>query len=194
MQAVEIILQHVLKTITLTTQEQDYFISLLEYKKVKRKQVLLSEGESNRYTNFVVSGCFRLYSIDKNGIEHVVQFAIRDWWISDFYSFITGNPSKFSIDAQEDGEVLRLSKENLNKLYENVPVFERFFRILAENTYVAYQQRTLYNIGHTAKERYLMFKQKYPKFVYRIPQNQVASYLGISPEFLSKIKKKLAEK
>lgn len=194
MTASELITQHVLKTISLNAEEQDYFISLLEFKKVKRKQTLLSEGEKNRYLNFVISGCFRLFRIDKNGMEHVVQFAIKEWWISDAYSFLRGKPAKFLIDAQEDGEILRLSKENLDKLYERVPKFERFFRILAENTYLAYQQRTLNNIGHSAKERYLLFKEKYPKFVYRIPQNQIASFLGISPEFLSKIKKNLGDK
>jgi len=122
------------------------------------------------------------------------MFAVEDWWTGDLYSFLTQTPATFNIDALEDTEVLQISKPNLEKLYESVPKFERFFRFQFQNAFVAQQQRIMQSLSFTAEERYLHFINKYPQLEQRIPQKQVAAYLGITPEFLSMLRRKLAKK
>lgn len=189
----ELIYKNISRIITLTEAEQQRFSSILESKKVNKKQLIHSEGEICNHINFVVKGCFRLYNTDEKGVEHVVQFASEDWWIGDVASFITQSPGVFNIESLESSEILRVSKSNIDKLYIDIQKFERYFRILAENTYIGYQKRTYYNIGSSAADRYLYFKKAYPGFIKRVPQSQVASYLGVTPEFLSKLKKSLGE-
>ena len=193
MNGIELIAKNTSRIITLTEAEQQRFFSILESKKVKKKQLIHSDGEICNHINFVVKGCFRLYNTDEKGVEHVVQFASEDWWIGDVASFITQSPGVFNIESLESSEVLRISKSNIDKLYVDIPKFERYFRVLAENTYIGYQRRTHYNIGSSATDRYLHFKKTYPGFIKRVPQSQVASYLGVTPEFLSKLKKSLGE-
>ena len=193
MNGLDLIAKNVNRIIKLSDTEQQRFFSVLENRKVKKKQYLHNDGEICNYINFVSKGCFRLYNTDEDGVEHVVQFAIENWWISDVASFLTQSRGVYSIHALENSEVLRISKSNLDKLYIDIPKFERYFRILSENTYIGYQRRTSYNIGASAEDRYLYFKKTYPVFFKRIPQHQIASYLGITPEFLSKLKKSLGE-
>jgi len=138
---------------------------------------------------FVTKGILRSYTVDKNGFEHVLQFAPPGWWIADMYSLITQQPGSLSIDAVEDSDVLLLPKQELDKLYNEIPAFERFFRILAENALVTFQQRLIDNLSLTAKERYANFCKRYPLLIERLPQKQVASYIGVTPEFLSKMLK-----
>lgn len=181
------------KFIPLSVSEKALIASYLRERKVKKGQFLVHEGAVSRCTNFVTAGSIRTYFIDQNGQEHIVQFAIEGWWISDLNSFIQQVPATFNVQAIEDSVVLELPFESLEKLYEQVPQLERYFRIVTQRAFVAFQQRVVQNISMTAEDRYLAFQQKYPKIELRIPQRLVASYLGISAEFLSKIKKRLKE-
>lgn len=183
-----IIIAHTRKFIDLNVEEQEYFLSLLQEKKLARKEFFLHENEVSERTAFVLSGCLRAYSIDENGIEHILQFAPQNWWITDMFSVLSGKPGHLNIDAIEDTEVFILNKKDQEKLYEAVPKFERYFRILVENSTVASRQRVLDNLELSAKERYGKFCSTYPTLINSIPQKQIASYIGVTPEFLSKMK------
>lgn len=189
----DLILKNVSKHIQLDENEIAYFTSLLAETVVKKKQFLLRKDDICRYENFVVSGCLRVYSIDEEGNEHIVMFAIDDWWTSDMYSFLTQTPAKFYIDALEDTTVLQMSKANMELLFEKVPKFERFFRVMMQNAFIAQQQRIDHSLSLTAEERYLFFLNKYPLMVQKIPQKYLASYLGFTPEFLSMIRRKITK-
>ena len=129
----------------------------------------------------------RSYTIDKNGFEHILQFAPADWWMVDMFSLVTGHPGKLYIDAIDATEVLLLPRKALEKLYVDIPAFERFFRLLAEKALVTFQQRLMDSLSLTAKERYAGFCRLYPSLIECLPQKQVASYIGVTPEFLSKM-------
>lgn len=184
------ILANVSKLIELLPDEEAYFISLLQLKTIKRKDFLLQVGDVCHYETFVCKGCLRSYYIDNNGVEHNTLFAVEGWWTGDLYSLITNNPSRYFIEALEDTEVLQISKSNLDLLYQNVPKFERFFRLLLQNAYVAQEQRIVQNLSSTAEERYASFLKRYPQLGQRITQKHIASYLGITPEFLSMLRRK----
>lgn len=190
----DIILKNIGRYINLDNIEVDFFISLLQSKTIKKKEFLLHADEICRHESFVTNGCLRTYTIDNNGFEHIGQFAIEDWWTGDLLSFLTQTPATFFIDALEDTEVLQISKHNLETLYERVPKFERFFRILFQNSLVTQIQRVNQNISNTAEERYVNFIKKYPQQEQRIPQKYIASYLGITPEFLSVLRRKSVKK
>ena len=183
-----IIIQHTQKFIQLTEEEQEYFLSLLQEKRLPKKTFFLRENEACNSTAFVLSGCLRAYSVDEQGIEHILQFAPQNWWITDMFSVLSGKPAQLNIDALEDAEILILGKKEQEELYKNVPKFERYFRILIENSTVASRQRVLDNLELSAKERYAKFCNTYPTLTNTIPQKQVAAYIGVTPEFLSKMK------
>lgn len=187
------IVNNVLKHIKLGEDEIQYFTSLLENQKVQRKDFLLKEGQQCDKIYYVQSGVLRAYFRDREGNDNIIMFALSDWWITDMNSFITGNKAMLHIDALEDSNVLVLHKDDLEKLYVNVPAFEKFFRIIMQNSYIREQLRTIQNLALPAEERYLNFLKKYPQVVERVPLKQIASYLGITPEFLSVIRKKLAQ-
>lgn len=182
------IIQHTQKFITLDEQEQEYFLSLLQEKKLQRKEFLLHEGAVCEHSAFVLSGCLRAYSVDENGVEHILQFAPQNWWITDMFSILSGKPAHLNIDALEESEVLILSKSNQELLYEKVPKFERYFRILIQNSTVASRQRVLDNLELSAKERFAKFCKTYPSLINSLPQKQIAAYIGVTPEFMSKMK------
>lgn len=188
------ILANVSKLIELLPDEEAYFISLLQLKTIKRKDFLLQTGDVCHYETFVCKGCLRSYYIDNEGVEHNTLFAVEGWWTGDLYSLITNNPSRYFIEALEDTEVLQISKSNLDLLYQNVPKFERFFRLLLQNAYVAQEQRIVQNLSSTAEERYASFLKRYPQLGQRITQKHIASYLGITPEFLSMLRRKTMER
>ena len=188
-----LLLESLEKHIPLSENDKKLIVSCLRERKVKKGQFLVHEGAVSRCTNFVNEGSVRTYFIDHNGQEHIVQFAIEGWWISDLNSFIMQTPATFNVQAIEDCVILELSFDSLEMLYEKVPKMERYFRVVTQRAFVAFQQRIVQNISMTAEDRYLAFQQKYPKIELRIPQKLVASYLGISAEFLSKIKKRLKE-
>ncbi|MDX2046862.1 MAG: Crp/Fnr family transcriptional regulator [Chitinophagaceae bacterium] len=186
--------KNISKYIQLTENEFEYFSSLVKPRRLRKKQFILEEGEICNHECFVNSGCLRQYYLDEKGQEHIIQFAIADWWISDQYSFLTGLPSGNFIDALETTEVLMISKPDLEKLYNTIPKFERFFRIAFQNSYVALQRRILSGLTQTAVERYLDFSKRHPDIEQKVPQHQVASYLGITPESLSRIRKQLSRR
>ena len=189
-----LILNNISKHITLSKEEEVFFTSLLQNSKLKRKEFLLHEGDICRYNFFVVSGCLKVYSIDKKGFEHVVNFAPSDWWTGDLASLVSQKPGTTNIVAMEDSEVLLLSKSNQEILYHEVQKFERFFRILTENSLVAYRQRFIDSISLITEEQYKNFCQKYPTLLNRLPQKEIAAYLGVTPEFLSKMKSQMFRK
>lgn len=186
--AFDLILSNIQKHIDLTDTEKEIFLSLLELKKIKKKQFWVHEGQISTVTAFVNDGCMRAYTLDANGFEHILQFAPRDWWIADMYSFITQKPGFLNIDALEDSELVIISKDNLEKLYTEVPKFERFFRIITEKSLVANRQRIIDGLSLTAMQRYANFCKTYPTIINSIPQKQIAAYIGVTPEFLSKMR------
>jgi len=185
------ILNNIAKHIRLTPEEAQHFSSLLEAKTYRAKKMVLSEGAVCHHSIFVTKGCLRGFTTDKNGFEHVLSFAPPDWWMADLYSLITQKPGILNIEALEETEVLLLSKAHQEQLFLDIPAFERYFRLIIENSLVSNQQRIIDNLSLTAEARYEHFCQKYPSLVHCLPQKQIASYIGVTPEFFSKMKKKL---
>lgn len=185
-----IILQNISKHITLTDEEQSYFISLLKEKKYKNKQHITKEGDVCKHISFINKGCCRIYNIDKNGFEHILSFASEDYWIGDLYSIITQKPGMLFIQAMEEMEIIQITKSDLDSLFLKIPKFERMFRILTENAYVVTQNRVMEGLGLSANERFAIFNKKYASIKDKLPQKQIALYLGVTPEFFSRMKKK----
>ncbi len=190
----ELILKNVARHIVLDKNEETFFLSLLEPQSIKRKTLYLEAGKPCKHSAFVVDGALRSFTVDQDGKEHILSFAVADWWISDMYSLLSERPAILNIEAIADSQVLLLSRHNQQVLYERVPKFERFFRILIENALVANQQRLIDNMSSTAEDRYIRFINKYPIIPSCVPQHNIASYLGITPEFLSKIRSRLARR
>lgn len=184
------ILQNIAVHISLTPEEEAYFISLLKEKTFKNKQYITKEGELSKHVYFINKGCCRIFNIDKNGFEHILSFATTSYWVGDLYSLVARKPGRFFIQTMEATEVLYISKDDLDNLYLKIPKFERMFRILAENAYVEYQNRVMQSLSLTAKERYDAFNKKYASIKHLLPQKQIALYLGVTPEFFSRMKKK----
>jgi CRP/FNR family transcriptional regulator, anaerobic regulatory protein len=190
----DLLMESLEKHISLTDEERGLICQVVRERKVKKNQFVVHEGAVQKCTNFLNQGSMRTYFIDTNGQEHIVQFAIEGWWISDLQSFILQVPATFNVQAIEDCDILELPFESLEMLYEKVPKMERYFRVITQRAFVSFQQRVVQNISMSAEDRYMAFKSKYPKIELRIPQRFIASYLGISAEFLSKIKSRLAHK
>ena len=188
------ILENINSHVSLTEKECDFFLSKTSTKKIKAKTVLLSAGEIANCTYFVNSGIIRSFNINDNIIEHVLHFACEGWWIGDMYSYISEKPGNLFIEVIEDAEVVIINKENHQILYNEIPKLERFFRILAENSLVAHQERLMDNLSLTAEERFEKFCSKYPTLIQKVPQKQIASYIGVTPEFFSKMKARLLKK
>lgn len=189
-----ILLNNISDYISLSDAEKDFFISVLQPKKLRRRQYLVQAGDVCRYESYVVKGCLRQYYVDESGQEHTVMIALEDWWTSDMYGLITGKPSLTNIEALEDAELLLIEKNNFEKLLLQVPQFERFFRIKLQRAFVGHQKRIIENMSLPADQRYLNFMEQYPLLEQRIPLKYIASYLGITAESLSRIRKQLAEK
>jgi len=177
----------------LDAEEIEVVKNVFHLRQFKRRQFMLQAGDVCKYNSFVVEGCFRMYMVDDQGKEHNLQFAVENWWMIDMESFYKDTPSKLNIEALEHATVLQITKEDQLKLYVEYPKFNRIFRVLAENALMSLQRRVLHNISSTAEERYLHFIQHYPYFFNRISNVQIASYLGVTPEFLSTIRKKIVK-
>ncbi len=163
-------------------------------KEIRRGKYILEEGAICRHYNFVVNGCFKMFSIDGKGAEHTIQFAVENDWITDIASFHSEKPSSLFIEAIEPSTIVQIEKKELLYFYVNYPKFDRNFRVIIENKFIQLQNRVLQNISASAKERYLSFLDAYPLLANRIPNKQIASYLGITPEFLSSIRRELSTK
>ncbi|MCV9928107.1 Crp/Fnr family transcriptional regulator [Flavobacterium sp. LS1R49] len=175
----------------LDKKECEEVVRLFSQRNIRRKGFLLQEGDFCRHYFFIVSGCFKMFAVDPSGKEHNLQFAAENDWISDLHSFYAHEPSRMHIEAVEPSVILQIQHDDLLYLFVNYHKFDRNFRIITERKYINFQNRILQNISSTAEERYISFTSEYPELVNRIPNTQIASYLGITPEFLSKIRKKI---
>jgi CRP-like cAMP-binding protein len=184
--------QNIAKHISLSDEETETFCNLFLQKLIKKKDFLLRAGEVCRFEGFVTRGLFRVYHIDQNGFDQILYFAVENWWITDIDSFTNGTPSQLFIEALEDSEVLLISKKDKEFAYTNLPEIEKLFRVMTQKTHVALQRRMIDNLSKTADQRYLDFIEKYPQLFQRLSNLQIAAYLGISHEFLSKIRRKIA--
>ena len=190
----EILEKRINEKISLTAEEFDLAKTLFIPKKLRKRQYLLQEGDVCRYLAFVEKGILRSFTVDEKGNEQVIQFALEGWWIADAYSLLTGEPSTQNIDALEDAEVLLLSKQSNEILFDKIPKFERYFRFLMQNNMIALQRRLMGSLTQSAEEKYATLSRNYPDIIQRIPQHMVASYLGVTPETLSRIRKQMSVK
>lgn len=189
---------HVLRSnieqrVLLTAEDWERISSFFKPKFIKKKKDLFRADETHRHIAFVLKGCFRSFSTDLKGKEHTIQFALESYWIGDLMSFLTQQPSQYTIEAIEDSSVLLISKEKLDQLYHEVPIMERYFRILIETAYIATRQRLSGTMQEPAEVRYKKLLTKQPQFIQRIPLTYIASFLGITPESLSRIRKQLID-
>jgi CRP-like cAMP-binding protein len=187
----DLLIANISKHISLTAEEIEFFTSLLKSKSLANGEFLLREGDVSKYESFVVKGCLKTYYLDENGLEHIIDFSIEEWWADDLYSFLTQTPSKSNIKAIEDTDIFRIGKTDLELLYQKIPKFERFFRVLFQNAYITQREQINLALSASARERYLLFIKKKPYAEKRFSQKDIASYLGVTPQFLSSLKKKL---
>jgi len=181
--------------VSLTEEEKQLSRTFFIPKKLRKKQYLLQEGDVSKYVAFVEKGLLRSYTINDKGSEHIMQFAFEGWWIADQFSFLTGVSSEYNIDALEDSELLLLTKQAEEQMLEKIPKFERYFRILLQNSLITTQKRLASSFSQSAEERYNELVKSCPDTLpQRIPQHMLASYLGITPETLSRIRRQLTLK
>lgn len=186
--------QYVNTCVHLSEEQLDLFYGALEKKTVPKKTILLQQGEVCKFEAFIVKGCIKTYFIDKDGFEVILSFATENWWVSDITSFHEQKPSKMFIETLEETVLLLLSPPTKEHLLQQIPALERMFRLMVQRHLGSYQERLFGIIAHTAEERYDKFLEKYPDLSQRIPQHLIASYLGISAEFLSRIRKRKSAK
>lgn len=190
--AVKKALQHIHSSDSLTKGEYAKVSGSLEILKLSKKEILWEPGQIASATYFIAQGCMRSYYYDDKGAEVTLQLGIEDWWISDLYSFLSGKPSRLYLQALEPTTLVGLSKSALESLYSEIPALSHFFRKKIQLAYMALQERLMDNLSIEAYERYVQFRKQYRDIEQRIPQYVVASYLGVTPEFLSALRKKHA--
>src|ERR1041384_544389 len=190
----DVLRKEVGKHISLTDTEFAQTTSFFAPRRLRKGQYLLQEGEVSKHMAFVSAGFLRAYTVDEKGDEHVDQFAFEGWWISDPYSFLTGKPGIYFIDALEDSDLLLIEHDAYENLCATVPKFEHYFRVLLENHLVATHKRLLSTISLPAEQRYLELLQSCPNIPARVALRNIASYLGITPEALSRIRGRLSKK
>jgi CRP-like cAMP-binding protein len=184
-------LDYIKSFINLTIEEEKILLSKVKYRRYLKDQYIVQQGDLCKITNFILSGCTKTFYMDLKGQEHIVMFSVENWWTSDLGSFITQSPADFNVQCIENSEVIQFTYENLEYLYREIPKLERLFRKIIERAFIASQKRIIRNFSLDAKERYKIFKTAYPQIDQRVPQYMIASYLGITKEFLSKIKRQL---
>ena len=185
---------HVKGKVFLSREEQDLIKNYFTPKKLRKKQYLLQEGNVCKYMSFVEKGLLRSYNVDDKGLEHMIQFAWEGWWIADTYSFLSGDSAAYNIDAIEDTELLMITLAHFEEMTLKVPKMERYFRILFQNNIVSKERRLISSNTYSAEEKYIKLAETQPELIQRIPQNLIASYLGITPETLSRIRKNITLK
>jgi CRP-like cAMP-binding protein len=190
----DLLLAHVGRHIQLSPQEKEIFLSLIQFRRIRKRHYIVQQGAVALYETFVSKGCLRAFYIDGHGKEYVVQFAVEDWWTSDLKSFLTQTPADYYVEALEDSEVFQIDFAALEELYTRVPQFNKFFRIIMQRAFIALQQRLVSTHSKSAEERYAEFVKRYPNIEQRVPQYMVASYLGFTPEFLSRIRQQKPQK
>ena len=187
----DILISHIQNKVSLTEEEKIELQSFFSVTKLKRKQYLLQEGNVCTHLSFVSQGLLKSYFVDEKGGQHINMLAFEGWWISDFKSFINQEKAVLNIDAVEDTELLRISLEDYDRLMLKIPVMDRYFRILYQNSLVTKDYRLIASNSYTAEEKYLEFSRKNSEIIKRIPHNLIASFLGLAPETVSRIRKKL---
>ncbi|GGK44958.1 MULTISPECIES: Crp/Fnr family transcriptional regulator [Flavobacteriaceae] len=187
------LLDYIHNYINLTVEEETILFSKLIYRNYLKDQYIVQQGDVCKSINFIVSGSTKTFYVDTEGQEHIVVFSIEDWWTSDLGSFMTQKPADFNVQCLENTQLFQFTFNNLEELYIEIPKLERLFRKIVERAFVASQKRIVRNFSLTAKERYQIFRNTYPKIEQRVPQYMIASYLGITKEFLSKIKSQLIQ-
>ncbi|MFX1706349.1 Crp/Fnr family transcriptional regulator [Chitinophaga sp. CC14] len=176
--------------IPLNSMERELIVARFQPRLYRKRQYVHQEGDICSQLSFVIRGCLRMYKVDEKGNTHILQFAAENKWINDLGSFHSRKASELNIDALEDTMVLQISYDNLISLYIEAPKFDRIFRVLTENSFITLQKRLLQNLSSSAEDHYNSFLEVYPDLSNRLPQTQIASFLGITPEFLSRLRSK----
>ncbi|WP_240183087.1 Crp/Fnr family transcriptional regulator [Pedobacter jeongneungensis] len=189
---INVLFKHIEEKVALTDKDRAEIQTFFSPKKLRRRQYLLQAGDVCQHLTFVCKGLLRTYNVDDKGDEHMSIFGWEGWWLSDFNSFLSGEPALFNIDAIEDSELFMISRADYDALTIAVPIMDRYFRILYQNSLVTKERRLMSSITHSAEEKYLLLAESNPQIIERIPQHLIASYLGIAPETLSRIKRNLA--
>lgn len=192
MNSTQLLLAYFQKFLPFEQEEQEMIAARVTTRKIKRRQLILQGGFVCRHYSFVVKGCFKMYGLDARGTEHNIQFAAENEWIADIGSFHSRKPSQLFIEAVEPSEIIQIEQQDLYFLYLNIPKLDRIFKVIVENKFVELQNRLLQTFSSNADERYLSFLEHYPHLFNRLPNTQIASYLGITPEFLSRIRRKMS--
>ena len=193
MQAKQQLLEYINQRISLNDDEQKLVSKAFKLKKFKKKEFFLEQGRPNRQEAFVVSGTFRVFHIDGKSMEHVLYFGFKDWWVGDMAAVINKEPNGISVQAMEDSYILYIEETQMESLYIKVPAVERLFRIITQKTLSVFQKRLFMAYSASAKDRYLELINRHPGIEQLIPQHQIASYLGVLPESLSRIKRQLIQ-
>lgn len=183
------LLQYIERYVKLTPEEQQIILDKVSIRRYLKGQYVVQNGDVCKHESFVLSGCLKTFYIDLEGKEHIVMFAVEDWWTADLGSFITQTPADYNVQCLEDSVLAQIAFHDLEKLYKEIPKLERFFRLIIQKAFVASQKRVIHNFSLSAKERYEQFRKRYPDIEQRVPQYMVASYLGMTKEFLSKIRR-----
>lgn len=182
------------ETVPLTQEEQEIIKSYLTPKKLRKKQYLLQEGDVCKHIAFVEKGALRSYTISEKGSEHIIQFALEGWIVCDLYSFLTAEPATYNIEALENAELLLISRQAHEELLQKVPKYETYTRLQLTGAYIAMQRRLTSIISLSLEERYTYLTSLYPDIVQRVPQHMIASYMGLTPETLSRVRRRLTQK
>jgi CRP-like cAMP-binding protein len=188
----ERLVENIRKKVPLTDEEFEKIKPFFIPKKIRKRQFVLNAGDVCLYTSFVEKGLLLVYSVDDKGHEHAVQFAPEDWWTSDMCSFLSGDPAIYNIEALEDSELLQLTKKNMDDMLEQHPKMERYFRLLMQNSLIVMQRRIVGALSLSAEEKYKRMMELYPHILQRAPQQHIASFLGITPETLSRVRKQVS--
>ncbi|MGK0366182.1 MAG: CRP-like cAMP-binding protein [Saprospiraceae bacterium] len=186
------ILTHLKNKINLTDSEEATLATKLKHRMYLKGQYIVQGGDICRYQTFIISGKARTFYLDDNGNEHIIAFGIENWWVGDICSFTTQTPAEFNTQCLENTSVVQIPYDDMEQLYLDIPKLERYFRIIIQKAYGNMSKRIIRHHSLSAKERYILFNEASPEIVQRVPQYMIASYLGITKEFLSSIRKQIA--
>jgi CRP-like cAMP-binding protein len=176
---------------TLSADDQQIITTHFKPKKIRKRQYFLQEGDVCKYAGFILKGAAKTYTVDEKGHEHILRLSVEDWWLADFESYYHLKPSRFNIEALEDMEILQISNAVVEEFIKPIPAFSAMQNVLSQNNTIATQKRMQSSISQTGEERFQQLVNEYPHFIKRFSQNHIASYLGLTPESLSRIRKNL---